>query len=75
MSSKFNPIIPAKDDGLITSEIGPWSDVKYKLIGKYAAIFNSGMKNIISNRIYVDLFSGAGYAKIKETNRTIYTLH
>jgi three-Cys-motif partner protein len=73
MSSKFNPIISAKDDGLIIPEIGPWSDVKYKLIGKYAAIFNSGMKNIIPNRIYVDLFSGAGYAKIKETNRIIYT--
>lgn len=73
MSSRFNPIISAKDDGLKTPEIGPWSDVKYKLIGKYAAIFNSGMKNIIPNRIYVDLFCGAGYAKIKDTNRTIFT--
>jgi three-Cys-motif partner protein len=73
MRSKFNPIIPTKDDGLIAPEIGPWSDVKYKLIGKYADIFNSGMKNIIPNRIYVDLFSGAGYAKIKDTSRIIYT--
>lgn len=72
-TQKFNPIISATDDGMIIPEVGAWSDVKYKLIGKYAAIFNSGMKNIVPNRVYVDLFSGAGYAKVRDTNRIIYT--
>jgi three-Cys-motif partner protein len=73
MNSKFNPLIKIEDDGLIAPEVGPWSDIKYKLIGKYADIFNSGMKNIIPQRIYIDLFSGAGYAKVKDTNRIIFT--
>lgn len=73
MSLKFNPLISIEKDELICPEVGPWSDVKYKLIGKYADIFNSGMKNIIQNRIYIDLFSGAGYAKVKDTDRVIFT--
>lgn len=73
MKSKFNPIISVEDDGLKTPEVGPWSDVKYKLIGLYAAIFNGGMKYAIPNRIYIDLFAGAGYAKIQDTNRVIFT--
>lgn len=71
--SKFNPLINAENDQLVAPEIGPWSDVKYKLIGKYADIFNSGMKNVIQNRVYVDLFSGAGYARVKDTDRFIFT--
>jgi three-Cys-motif partner protein len=73
MNSKFNPLIAVNDDGLIAPEVGPWSDVKYKLIGKYADIFNSGMKNVIPQRVYIDLFAGAGYAKVKDTRRIVFT--
>ncbi len=73
MNSKFNPLITIEDDGLISPEVGAWSDNKYKLIGKYADIFNSGMKNVIPNRVYIDLFAGAGYAKVKDTRRIVFT--
>ncbi len=66
---KFNPIIPVEDDGLFIPEVGTWGDDKYKLLGGYCEIFTSGMKNLWDNLIYIDLFAGAGYAKIKGTNK------
>jgi len=66
---KFDPIIPVQDDGLIIPEVGAWADTKYKLLGGYCEIFTTGMKNLWDNLVYIDLFAGAGYAKIKETNK------
>jgi len=66
---KFDPIIPATDDGLYIPEVGAWGDEKYKLLGGYSEIFTSGMKNQWDSLIYIDLFAGAGYAKIKGTNK------
>jgi three-Cys-motif partner protein len=66
---KFNPIIPVEDDGLYIPEVGSWADEKYKLVGGYCEIFTSGMKNLWDNLIYIDLFAGAGYAKIKNSNK------
>lgn len=68
---KFNPIIPVDDDGLIIPEVGPWGETKYKLVGGYCEIFTTGMKNSWGKLVYIDLFSGAGYAKIKGTNRIL----
>jgi three-Cys-motif partner protein len=67
MSAKFNPILPVDDDGLTIPEVGAWADTKYKLLGGYCEIFTTGMKNLWDNLVYIDLFAGAGYAKIKET--------
>lgn len=67
--AKFNPIIPVEDDGLYIPEIGGWGDEKYKLLGGYCEIFTSGMKNLWDSLVYIDLFAGAGFAKIKETNK------
>lgn len=66
---RFNPIIPMEDDGLFIPEVGAWGDEKYKLLGGYCEIFTSGMKNLWDSLIYIDLFAGAGYAKIKGTNK------
>lgn len=65
----FDPIIPVEDDGLFIPEVGPWADEKYKLLGGYCDIFTTGMKNLWDNLVYIDLFAGAGYAKIKGTNK------
>ena len=69
--NNFNPIIPVEDDGLIIPEVGPWGETKYKLVGGYCQIFTTGMKNKWDKLVYIDLFSGAGYAKIKGTNRIV----
>ncbi len=69
----FDPIAFVKDDGLIIPEIGTWGLQKYKLMGAYCDIFTSGMRKQWEQLIYIDLFSGAGYAKLKQDGRIIKT--
>lgn len=61
------------DDGLIAPVVGPWSEEKYRLISYYAALFSKGMKSSWQSRVYIDLYAGAGRAKIKEANRFVDT--
>lgn len=67
---KSNTNIQIKPDSLFTPEVRIWSLEKYKLVGNYCEIFTSGMKNKWDQLIYIDLFAGAGYAKIIETGKT-----
>lgn len=69
--NKFVPIIAVEDDNLIIPEVGAWGETKYKLVGGYCEIFSTGMKNKWGKLVYIDLFAGAGYAKIKGTNRIL----
>src|SRR5579871_4602746 len=72
MTHKFNPIISVEDDGLkLPDPVGSWSEKKYSLMGGYCEIFNKGIKNKFSNRVYIDLFAGAGYAPIKGKNKIL----
>lgn len=66
---KFNPQIVVKPDGLFTPIVREWSLEKYKLVGSYCDIFTNGMKYKWNQLVYIDLFAGAGYAKIKENNK------
>ncbi len=59
------------DDGLVTPTVGDWAEEKYRLIRCYAEIFSTAMKNTWDSRIYVDLFSGSGRARIRGTKRII----
>lgn len=59
------------DDGLSTPEVGDWAEEKYRLVGYYAELFSKSMKGKWGSRVYIDLFSGAGRARIKGTNRII----
>jgi len=68
----FNPIISVQNDGLKLPEpVGAWSEKKYSLVGGYCEIFNSAIKNKFSNRVYIDLFAGSGYAPIKGKNKIL----
>lgn len=67
---KFSSHIQVKPDGCCTPEVREWSLEKYKLVGSYCDIFTSGMKRFWNQLIYIDLFAGAGYAKIIETGKT-----
>ncbi len=66
---KFNTLIEVKDDGLCIPEVRQWSEEKYRLIGAYGNIFTTSMRNKWNNLVYLDLFAGAGYSKIKETGK------
>ena len=48
---------------------GPWSKDKQHFVSYFAALFNGGMKNIWSKRVYVDLFAGPGMC-VDQTTQT-----
>lgn len=60
-------------DGLATPEVGTWSRRKYHFLQRYLQLFSTGMKNKWEHRQYIDLFSGAGYARIKDTEKVVPT--
>jgi len=62
-----------KDDGLVTPPIGEWGQIKYKLVSNYASVFAGSMKNRWDCRVYIDLFAGAGRARIKGTSKIVLT--
>jgi three-Cys-motif partner protein len=57
------------DDGLMTPEVGSWAETKYRLLALYDELFSSGMKNKWDQRVYLDLYAGAGYSRVQGTSR------
>lgn len=68
---RFDPIINVENDGKFIPEVRIWSIEKYKLFGNYCDIFTTGMKRQWDQLIYIDLYAGAGYVKIIETNQIL----
>jgi len=64
---------PLQDDGLHTPSVGVWALRKYELLGYYASLFASSMAGKWDERVYVDLFAGAGRARIKHSPNIIPT--
>lgn len=67
--TRFDPHIKVTNDGLIIPEVRQWSLEKYQLVGSYCDIFTTGMRKKWNQLVYIDLFAGAGYARIKETKK------
>jgi three-Cys-motif partner protein len=63
------PEIIAEDDGLPFSDVGAWAEDKYTLVGLYDRLFSTGMKNKWPTRVYIDLYSGPGFARVRGTSR------
>jgi three-Cys-motif partner protein len=63
-------IVPA-EDGLVTPEVGQWSRRKYHFLGRYLRAFNTAMREKWPRRFYIDLFAGAGFARIKGTSEVV----
>jgi three-Cys-motif partner protein len=57
------------DDGLMTPEVGGWAETKYRLLALYDELFSTGMKDKWDQRVYLDLYAGAGYSRVQGTNR------
>lgn len=68
---RFDPLESMVDDGLFTPEVRQWSEKKYKLLSAYCSVFTASMKNKWENLVYIDLFSGAGHAKIIENGKIL----
>jgi three-Cys-motif partner protein len=62
---------PLDDDGLPCPEVGSWAEEKHRLVSLYAKLFSSGMKNKWDQRVYVDLYAGAGYSRIRGTAKIV----
>lgn len=54
------------DDGLVCPEVRRWAETKYRLVSLYDELFSTGMKNKWDNRVYIDLYAGAGYSRIQD---------
>src|SRR3981189_1845552 len=61
----------ARDDGLVAPEVGAWTEEKHRLVSLYSTLFSSGMKDKWSKRVYVELYAGAGYSRIRGTSKFI----
>ena len=59
------------DDGLLCPEVGKQSEEKHSLVSLYAKLFSTGMRDKWDERVYIELYAGAGYNKIRDTSRTI----
>lgn len=67
MDGTPQPII----DGLALPDVGAWTEDKHRLVSLYAALFSKGMKKKWGKRVYVELYAGAGYSRIRGTQRII----
>ncbi len=61
----------AEDDGLLLPEVRRWAETKYRLVSLYDQLFATGMKNKWGKRVYIDLYSGAGYSSIQGTSTVL----
>jgi three-Cys-motif partner protein len=52
-------------------EIGSWGEEKHRLVRNYSRIFAKSMKAKWQCRVYIDLFAGAGRAKIKGSTKIV----
>jgi three-Cys-motif partner protein len=60
-------LLEAFDDGLYIPEVGRWSMDKYRILMQYNNMFATGMKKKWDKRLYIDLFSSSGIARIKDS--------
>lgn len=65
------PFPDVLDDGLHTPVVGSWALEKYRRVWYYDQMFSTGMKNQWNQRVYIDLFAGAGHARLRGTDRIV----
>lgn len=63
----FYENLRVEDDGLTCGEVGRWAETKYRLISLYDELFATGMKNKWDQRVYIDLYAGAGRSQVRGT--------
>lgn len=67
---KFNPIIPAEDDGFSAEPADSWILRKNQIIHQYLQVFSSTMRRKFNYLVYLDLFSGSGLKRIGDSQFT-----
>jgi three-Cys-motif partner protein len=64
----FADLPRGEQDGHPTPDVGSWAREKYLRVWMYDQMFATGMKNRWDEIVYLDLFSGSGYSRIRGTN-------
>jgi three-Cys-motif partner protein len=64
-------IIDVEADGLVYNDVGSWTHAKHRLVAYYASLFSKGMKDKWQERVYIELYAGAGYSRVRDTARVI----
>jgi three-Cys-motif partner protein len=67
----YDKLPTAQPDGYTYSETGEWSRQKHLPLWNYLRIMSTGMKDSFASRVYIDLYSGAGKAKVKGTSELL----
>jgi three-Cys-motif partner protein len=71
MNAPDNHTINVEADGLVYNDVGTWTEAKHRLVAYYAALFSAAMKDQWQKRVYIELYAGAGYSRIRDTDRVI----
>jgi len=66
-----NEIAQPSDDSLVCPEVGSWTEDKHRVVSLYTTMFSKGMKAKWDKRAYVELYGGAGYSRIRGTQKII----
>ncbi len=61
------------DDGLEMPDVGAWAKRKYHFLSRYLTLFSTGMKNKWRERHFIDLFAGAGLARLRNKDEVVLT--
>jgi three-Cys-motif partner protein len=69
--SIFAKLPVATPDDLPESRTGEWSLEKHLRLFLYLDIFGTGIKDSFANRVYLDLYSGAGKARVTQTGELV----
>jgi three-Cys-motif partner protein len=64
-------MVDLQPDGLPYNDVGLWTVEKHRLVAYYAAQFSGAMKEKFQKRVYIELYAGAGYSRIRDTDRII----
>lgn len=61
----------SEKDEFYLPEVGQWSEDKHQKISYYSSLFAKSMRNKWDCRLYLDLFAGAGKARVAKTGEII----
>jgi len=64
-------LITVESDDSPYNDVGSWTEEKHRLVAYYAALFSAGMRDKWEKRVYIELYAGAGYSRIRDTERVI----
>jgi len=65
--------VDASDDGLYYEDgVGAWVEDKHRLVSLYGTLFSTGMKRKWEMRVCIDLYSGPGLVRVRDTNRFLW---